>query len=639
MLPAFDIDGGLLLALTRGVAVAALLSTFGSLVFHAIVLPKVIDRMPPEVAQRVGQHLLRLTQCSLVAGLIGLLAWLVAQSADMASARSIGTAVTTAPTVLLGTEFGHVIACQIIAVLAAVVVLARRDSTMRHRVALGITTLALALQAGHSHAASMYAGPSFLLASDVVHLLGAGAWLGGLLPLLLVVQDAPAKAGALAARWFSPLGKLCLVALTTSALFQGWVLVESIPGLVGTAYGWMVLAKLGLFGVLFAFALANRYRLAPALLQQEAPAAKRTLVRSIAVQTGFGLLIVAAASVLSSLPPAMHEQPLWPFPDLFTLDTVNEDPDFAREVLGAVFALAGAAVLLVIAALVRRRIRWAAVAAAAVIAWFAVPHLDLLFVPAYPTSFYRSPTEFAATSIDQGAALFPEHCAMCHGADGRGDGPAATGLPVSPADLTAAHLWMHSDGELFWWLTHGIEAPEGGLAMPAFRTILSEDARWHLIDYVRAHNAGVEFQRSGAWSPPLQAPALQAQCTGGRTASLADLRGGFVRLVIGTPSRAAAPGVTTIIATSDPAAHPVAGVCVASDEGLPEAFAIASGLAPSDLPGSEFLIDGEGWLRAMQRPGAAPGWNDPKVLEADIEQLAAHPIAASAGASHAHMQM
>ena len=626
MLPSFDIDGGLLLVAARGVSVAALLSLFGTLVFRVFVGPRIFDRMQADVASVVKRHLLILTQSGAAVAVLGCVAWLAVQSADMA-----GT-ISGVPTVLAGTEFGHLIAGQVVAILATAITVGRRDGVMRQRAALALSAVALGLQAGHSHAASMYAGPSFLLGSDIVHLLGAGAWLGGLLPLLLVVRDAPARAGAGACRWFSPLGKLCLVALTATALFQGWVLVASIPGLVGTAYGWMVLVKIALFGVLFGFAYANRYRFAPALLRHAY--AKRVLVRSIAVQTGFGLAIVAAASVLSSLSPSMHDQPVWPFPDMFTLDTIGEDPDFRNEVLGAVFALAGSATLLVIAAIVRNRLRWAAVAGAAVIAWFAIPHLDLLFVPAYPTSFYQSPTNFAEASIVQGAALFPEHCAMCHGANGAGDGPAAKGLPVPPADLTASHLWMHSDGELFWWLTHGIEAPEGGMAMPGFASVLSPDDRWHLIDYIRAHNAGVEFQTTGTWSPPVQAPGLQAECEGGRTVSLSDLRGGFVRVVIGAAD--AVQGVTSILATSDETARPAPGVCIANDEDVPRAYAIVSGLPPAAMPGMEILIDGDGWLRAVRRPA---GSDDPKQLTAEIQQLAAHPIAASPGGNHAHMQM
>jgi mono/diheme cytochrome c family protein len=35
-----------------------------------------------------------------------------------------------------------------------------------------------------------------------------------------------------------------------------------------------------------------------------------------------------------------------------------------------------------------------------------------------------------------GRALYDEYCVACHGASGKGDGPAATGLPHPPADLT-----------------------------------------------------------------------------------------------------------------------------------------------------------------------------------------------------------
>lgn len=36
----------------------------------------------------------------------------------------------------------------------------------------------------------------------------------------------------------------------------------------------------------------------------------------------------------------------------------------------------------------------------------------------------------------EGKALFEQHCSACHGADGKGDGPAAASLKTQPADLT-----------------------------------------------------------------------------------------------------------------------------------------------------------------------------------------------------------
>ena len=145
---------------------------------------------------------------------------------------------------------------------------------------------------------------------EAVHLLAAGAWLGGLVPLALVVGTAPPAVGAAPCRWFSPSGKASVVAMVASAAWQGCVLVGSLSGLVGTRYGWMVLAKITLFGVLFGFAWVNRYHLAPALARgdRQAPA-RRALLASLALQTGVGIVTVAVAIVLSSLQPAVDEQP------------------------------------------------------------------------------------------------------------------------------------------------------------------------------------------------------------------------------------------------------------------------------------------------------------------------------------------
>ncbi len=305
---ASDLDGVLVLA--RSALVASLLSVFGTLTFRILVVPRAFGQMPPEAVARAKRRLLRMTQAGAAAGLAAGLGWLAAQAGSMADAHSAAQAAAALPAVLEGTVFGHLIAFQLLALLAASAVAGWRDRPWRQRCALGLAAVALAAQAWHGHAASMHPASIVLIAAGVVHLLGAGAWLGGLLPLLLVVRDAPARGGAAAARWFTPMGKLCVLALAASSLVQGWALVGSLQGLFGTAYGWMALVKLGLFGVLLGFAVLNRYRLAPALLGCDPALARRALVRSIAVQTGFGLATVVAASVLSSLPPAMHGQPV-----------------------------------------------------------------------------------------------------------------------------------------------------------------------------------------------------------------------------------------------------------------------------------------------------------------------------------------
>ena len=192
---------------------------------------------------------MRLIRASLVAALFALLGWLVLEASDMSDAANAADAFAAIPTVLLGTSFGHDLFAQGLAVLAALVLLTvwpRR----RQFAAVGLVGLTLALQAGHSHAFAMEHGPSLLRG---LHLLAGGAWLGGLLPLLTLVRDVPPNPAAETLRRFSALRH------------RG-----GVAGLIGTAYGWVLLLKAALFAALLGLAAINRFRLTPALERQDA---------------------------------------------------------------------------------------------------------------------------------------------------------------------------------------------------------------------------------------------------------------------------------------------------------------------------------------------------------------------------------
>lgn len=77
-----------------------------------------------------------------------------------------------------------------------------------------------------------------------------------------------------------------------------------------------------------------------------------------------------------------------------------------------------------------------------------------------------------------GQLLYDQHCALCHGTTGQGDGPLAATLPVKPADLTM-HLVHHSDDQLTEVIRRG-----KGQAMPAFESTLSEEQVRQLIRYL-----------------------------------------------------------------------------------------------------------------------------------------------------------
>jgi mono/diheme cytochrome c family protein len=63
--------------------------------------------------------------------------------------------------------------------------------------------------------------------------------------------------------------------------------------------------------------------------------------------------------------------------------------------------------------------------------------LRLLAAGAVPALQQRAqPLTPHTERLDDGASLYRQHCARCHGADGRGDGPAAAAMHFMPPDLT-----------------------------------------------------------------------------------------------------------------------------------------------------------------------------------------------------------
>jgi mono/diheme cytochrome c family protein len=288
----------------------------------------------------------------------------------------------------------------------------------------------------------------------------------------------------------------------------------------------------------------------------------------------------------------------------------------------------------------------AGVLLAAIVAWRG-PSLSLLTVEAYPTSFQTSPTGFSVDSIVRGHQLYPSHCASCHGADGRGDGPAAAGLNVRPADLTAAHVLGHSDGEMIWWLEHGIADPDGHQAMPGFAASLPERDLWSLIDYVRAHNFGYALKHNagvvhGAMPPvPMQAPDFPLACHGLPASSLRDLRGHALLILAGAAAGTPPPippvhNVSTVTIALRSDGEVPAAQCNGESAAAWDAYAVLAGTMPADLAGAIFVVDPNGWLRAVHWPDAPGGWHTDAELVEVVRSISTHPISIASGGEHEH---
>jgi mono/diheme cytochrome c family protein len=87
--------------------------------------------------------------------------------------------------------------------------------------------------------------------------------------------------------------------------------------------------------------------------------------------------------------------------------------------------------------------------------------------------------------VKEGSTLYQKQCAVCHGAQGMGDGEAAKSLNPSPALLAYMVQRPQSvDEYLMWTVAEGGKA--FGTPMPAFKDTLSEEDIWKIVTFMRA---------------------------------------------------------------------------------------------------------------------------------------------------------
>lgn len=100
------------------------------------------------------------------------------------------------------------------------------------------------------------------------------------------------------------------------------------------------------------------------------------------------------------------------------------------------------------------------------------------------------------TSPASGKQMFTTYCAVCHGADGRGNGPAAAALKTAPTNLVQLakdNGGKFPDAHVYSVLRFGTETPShGSMDMPiwgpALRTLDHGSASADMIEHQRIAN-------------------------------------------------------------------------------------------------------------------------------------------------------
>ncbi|MGB9042661.1 MAG: copper homeostasis membrane protein CopD [Pseudolabrys sp.] len=295
--------------LARGVHIAATLLACGTIAFAVIIAEPAGAKVRASFAA-LRHQLTVLTWFALALTILSGAAWLVLLASDI-----LGASITDvclhggAWPVLFDTRFGLVWCVRLVLALLLGVLICQ-PATRGLQLAAAAALIALPALVGHAGASPRMAG-NFHLVSDMVHLLAAGAWLGGLPAFALLLARARSEPGwddvaVTATRRFSVVGILSVGGLLASGLTNSWYLLSGPRDLVTTDYGRLVALKIGLFAAMVTLAAVNRFYLTPRLPERSA---LRALLRNSIAEIGLGLCVVLFVAILGTLPPAAHIHP------------------------------------------------------------------------------------------------------------------------------------------------------------------------------------------------------------------------------------------------------------------------------------------------------------------------------------------
>lgn len=291
--------------ITRAVHIGACLLFFGLLAFDIFVL-------------RGGWSRSRLLHPMLLAViLVSGVGWFVVVAITMSSAS---LDMETAKTVWFRTHFGGVWRWRLALWAAALVVTLARSAIARGVAGRSVRWIeflcATALLASLAWAGHGQEDSRWHLAADVLHLLVAGFWPAGLLPLVMMLRRAgrtPEREDwdviAENVRRFSAVGLVSVALLTATGWVNAWFLAGSFANLIGQPYGRWLLAKIILFAITIGIAAVNLLRLKPQLSLENGASggwerAAAQLRFNVYAEVFLAMLIVLVVGILGILPPS-----------------------------------------------------------------------------------------------------------------------------------------------------------------------------------------------------------------------------------------------------------------------------------------------------------------------------------------------
>ena len=289
-----------LIVVSRAIHFAALALLLGAPLFRLAISPHGSARGWP------GGRRIELAAAAVA--LASALGWFAGVAAGMAGSWPDAFTPDMLQTVAFDTHFGRLWVARLAAMVAILAMEAWPRPTFAKDIGLAFLVGAVAVSlvgTGHGMAGEGTLGPVHVIA-DMSHLLCAMGWIGGLFCLGEVLHRATRDDAAGQDLWrvlprFSRIGYWLVAALLISGCVNALILVPRPDSLLTSAYGRVLLIKLGLVAIMVAVAIYNRVVLTAQVMASTNGA--RALWRSVLVEQGVGLAVLATVALLGTIHP------------------------------------------------------------------------------------------------------------------------------------------------------------------------------------------------------------------------------------------------------------------------------------------------------------------------------------------------
>ncbi|VVN43076.1 Inner membrane protein YebZ [Pseudomonas fluorescens] len=279
-----------LLVLCRFVHFIVVLLMFGACAFR----PWLLGTKTQPVLDR---QLLRMTRGLAWTALASGAIWLLLITVSMAGSWSAALEPSTVQLVLGKTFFGQVWTWHLI--VNGLLVISLMTPWRAPRLPLIMLLLMTLAPVGHGAMLDGLSG-QLLILNQVVHLMCVGAWLGGLLLLVLILRQSQRFELSPVLRRFSGVGYGLVAGLLVTGLINVRVLTGQLwPTPLFSGFALILLIKVMLVLGMLALALLNRLRL------DSCEQRLGSLRASVMVEWLLGVCAVAAVSLLGTLPPML----------------------------------------------------------------------------------------------------------------------------------------------------------------------------------------------------------------------------------------------------------------------------------------------------------------------------------------------